>query len=86
MDTNKKRSYTKTMKNKTTNPLAESYVELINVALELGAVKEFKTMNSVINTVFAEIASSELSPTRKEASLQTLRRVIDLYSEQLKEV
>jgi hypothetical protein len=73
------------MNNETTNSLAESYAQVIAKSAELGAFAESKNIISVFNLVFAEIASSDLSPTRKEASLQTLRRIVDLYAEKIEE-
>lgn len=67
----------------TTNTLAESYVELITKSAEIGAVTASKQIIDVFNIVLAEIASGDLSPTRKEASLATLRRVIELYAEKV---
>lgn len=72
------------MNNEMTNSLAESYAQVIAKSAELGAVAESKNTISVFNQVFAEIASGDLSPTRKEASLQTLRRVVELYAETIK--
>ena len=66
-----------------TNTLAESYVELITNSAEIGAVTASKQIIEVFNLVLAEIASGDLSPTRKEASLDTLRRVIELYAEKV---
>lgn len=66
-----------------TNTLAESYVELITKSAEIGAVTASKQIIEVFNLVLAEIASGDLSPTRKEASLDTLRRVIELYAEKV---
>ena len=69
--------------NEVTNSLAESYAELLTKSAELGAVTASKEIISVFNSVFAEIASGDLSPTRKEASLMTLRRVVELYAEKI---
>lgn len=66
-----------------TKTLAESYTELLTATAMLGAVTASKEIMDVFNIVFAEIASSDLSPTRKEASLATLNRVVELYSEKV---
>ena len=66
-----------------TKTLAESYAELLTKSAELGAVTASREIIDVFNIVFAEIASGDLSPTRKEASLMTLRRVVELYAEKV---
>lgn len=66
-----------------TKTLAESYAELLWKSNELGVLSASRDIISVFNTVFAEIASGDLSPTRKEASLMTLRRVVELYAEKI---
>lgn len=73
------------MTDEATNTLAESYAEVINKSAQLGVLSASRDIISVFNTVFAEIASGDLSPTRKEASLMTLRRVVELYAEKIQE-
>lgn len=63
--------------------LAESFVELINKSAELGAVTASKEIIEVFYAVMAEVIASDLSPTRKEASLGTLSRVIELYAQKV---
>ena len=64
--------------------LAESFVALINKSAELGAIEASEELVEVLYQVMSEIISSDLSPTRKEASLGTLTRVVELYKGKLK--
>jgi len=64
--------------------LAESFVALINKSADLGAIEASKELVEVLYQVMSEIISSDLSPTRKEASLGTLNRVVELYKGKLK--
>jgi len=64
--------------------LAESFVELINKSAELGAMEQSKEIIEVFYTVMSEVVASDLSPTRKEASLGTLSRVIELYAKKVR--
>lgn len=73
------------MEDETTKGIAESYLSLMTKSAELGASLASRHAVTVFNAVFAEIAASDLSPTRKEASLMTLRRVVELYAETAKE-
>jgi len=64
--------------------LAESFVALINKSAELGASEASEELVEVLYQVMSEIIASDLSPTRKEASLGTLTRVVELYKGKLK--
>lgn len=65
--------------------LSESFVALINKSAELGAIEASEELIEVLYKVMSEIIASDLSPTRKEASLGTLTRVVELYKVKLQD-
>jgi len=61
--------------------LVESIIEVSRDSEKVGRIKEASRLLSALKSVMTEVMESDLSPTRKGASLQALHRLLDVYNE-----